>query len=103
MQILFRSNSLRRDCNVLALAQKRWGSAAAVIRRRLDDLDAAENLRQFLSLPHIKARTTAAVAHVQLTRILEMILASRTRRGEANAFLESRVVVVDGIEETHGR
>lgn len=102
VKIFFRSNELRRDCNTLSLAQRRWGSAATLVRRRLDDLDAVATLRQFVSLPHIKARMTTNFIRVELDRVLEMILTSHGRRDDANPLLDSRVVVVNGIEENHG-
>lgn len=48
MDILFRTDSLRRDCTEDKRMQRAWGAdRSKVLRRRLDQLRAAENLEHF--------------------------------------------------------
>jgi proteic killer suppression protein len=47
MEIAFRTERLRRDCTEAKWMQRRWGAnRSGFIRRRLDQLHAAENLEQ---------------------------------------------------------
>jgi plasmid maintenance system killer protein len=52
MKICFKHQRLERDCNNLRRLQKRFGQEIAKrIRRRLDDLRAADNLAIMATLP----------------------------------------------------
>lgn len=51
MKILFSSMGLRKRCTIDREAAKTWGTRAKIIRRRLDDLRAAETLEVMRNLP----------------------------------------------------
>jgi len=52
MRILFRTQKLRKLCNSFAALRKKYGQhCAEIIRRRLDDLDAAAALEDMRELP----------------------------------------------------
>lgn len=52
MEVVFKSNKLRKKCNSLKEAQKKWGTRQGVlILRRLNEMMAAVNLRD-LKLVH---------------------------------------------------
>ena len=52
MNILFHSRRLQKDCCDLKKSVRRWGARRSkLIRRRLDELRAAETLKDLRSLP----------------------------------------------------
>ncbi len=52
MVILFKTKKLQKLCNEMAALQRKFGAEQAKkIRRRLDDLQAAESLEQIKNLP----------------------------------------------------
>ena len=57
MDILFRTTKLRKTCNSLRSAQRRWGTdCGRLVMRRLDELHAAEVLQDIRDLPQVRWR-----------------------------------------------
>lgn len=53
MDIVFKSDRLRRDCTEDRWMQRAWGAErTSVLRRRLDQLHAAKNLEHFRAAMH---------------------------------------------------
>jgi proteic killer suppression protein len=52
MVITFATSKLRKQCNSLKEAQRKWGTVCGeLVMARLDDIKAADNVKQLRSLP----------------------------------------------------
>ena len=61
MIIIFRTEKLRRSCNTLAAAQKKWGpEMGKLLMRRLDELHAADVLADIRLLPQARCHELTA-------------------------------------------
>lgn len=109
MDILFRTKKLRRTCSDDAKALKEFGrNRATKLRRRLDDLDAAENLQVMTLLPgrlHPLKGDRAGQFSLDLDGPYRLIFEPVYPDGRPESTAEwSEVTTVRilGIDDTHG-
>lgn len=110
MDIFFKSNRLKRQCSDDRAAQKAFGTQRAkLIRRRLDDLFAAECLEDMRGLPgrlHELTGDQAGVLSLDLDGPYRLLFEAATPSDpEPKAKADWSTVTcvkILGIEDTHG-
>lgn len=111
MEIVFLTSKLRQQCTESKVMTKTWGDRQAkVLRRRLDQLRAAEDLSVMRNLPgrcHELTADRAGQLSLDLVHPMRLIIepAEEPRPNKEDGGLDwSRVesIRVLGIEDTHG-
>lgn len=112
MDIIFSSTKLQKDCNDAKHARKRFGPLQAkLIRRRLDELRATDNLSVMRTIPQARCHeltgNRAGQVSVDLKHPYRLLFrpANRPVPRKADGGLDwARVTAVEiiDVEDTHG-
>lgn len=111
MDILFRTRKLEKECNDTKLLVRRHGTLRAkLIRRRLDDLDAAETLEIMRTLPgrcHEMTTDWTGFLSVDLDHPYRLLFKpeddpSLLKPDGGLDWTKVRSIVIEGVHDTHG-
>lgn len=111
MEIVFRTRRLAKQCNSIRDGNRAWGAdGAARVRRRLDDLRAAENLEVMRGLPgrcHELKGQKAGVLSLDLHHPYRLLFESAedpppTKVDGGLDWARVTAVRILGVEDTHG-
>lgn len=108
---MFKTPKLRKECNDFKLLQRRQGpKRARLIRRRLDDIDAAETLSE-LHPPHparcheLKGKRKGQLA-IDLDHPFRLIIEPAPPKAKKSDggldWQKTTAIVVIGVEDYHG-
>ena len=112
MKIAFKTSKLQKRCNRFKEASRAWGfDNARILNRRLQEIDAVENLEEFVHLPGPKCHPLVGHRNGQwacsLAGLWRLIFvpdgdpASYLKDGKVVTTLVSQIKVVE-IEDYHG-